>query len=261
VTGVVPLGEAHDAPFAVDHDASDERAPWRSLPGPSGFALTRSRSNGIYLLGPGSKRAFSLWSLPPGATPTRPAIAQGSENQFAVALRDGEATSGQVRFGTFDVPGGQASKLETLPLGAVEVGAPSVAIRRDQLLLAVALRDRAEGAWRVELWRAGPKQPLRVVLPALTQEHVGDQIAPRIAPLSGERWALQWTEGKAGKRHVDLLVLDAALKAVAEPILLSGVRASGGAGLLIPNADLLLSLYLVQSAPEKYDLWLRVLSC
>jgi len=39
------------------------------------------------------------------------------------------------------------------------------------------------------------------------------------------------------------------------------VRASGGGGLLIPNGPMLLSLYLVQSSPEDYDLWLRVLDC
>jgi hypothetical protein len=67
--------------------------------------------------------------------------------------------------------------------------------------------------------------------------------------------------GNAGKRHVDLLVLDSALEAMGEPIMLSGVRSSGGAGLLIANAPFLLSFYLVQSSAEKYDLWLRVLNC
>jgi hypothetical protein len=261
ITGIVPLGDTHDAGFAIDHPADDELRAWRTLPGPGGFALSKSRKNQVFLLGPAGKRPSLLWSLPPGSLPTRPVVAPSGARRYAIALRDGEPTSGQVRFGWVDLAGGPPGKLETLPLGAVEVGAPSLAVRGDELMIAVALRDREEAAWRVELWRAGSKQPSRVVLPALQQGQAGDQIAPRLSALDGGRWALQWTTGKAGKRHVDLLVLDTALRAIGEPLMISGVRASGGGGLLIPNAPLLLALYLVQSSPEDYDLWLRVLDC
>lgn len=261
VTGIVPLGDANDAEFAVDHPADDERSAWRTLPGPGEFALSKSRTNQVFLLAPTSKRPTLLWSLPPGSPPTRPVVTPAGPRRYALAFRDGEPSSGQVRFGWLDLAGGAPGKLETLPLGAVEVGAPALAVRNDEILIAVALRDREEATWRVELWRAGSRHPARVVLPALQQGEIGDQIAPRLSPLDGERWALQWTTGKAGKRHVDLLVLDAALRAIGEPLMVSGVRSNGGGGLLISNPPLLLSFYLVQSAPEDYDLWLRVLDC
>jgi hypothetical protein len=260
VTGVVPLGEVHDTPFVIDRAGHDDEDIWRTLPGSIGFALTKNPRTGIHLQAPGNKRSTPLWPLPASAVPTRPAVAQASAQRYVLTFREDEPRSGQIRFGWLDVFGSH-SKLETLPLGAVEIGAPSIAARGDKTMIAVALRDRVDAEWRVELWRAAPGASSRVVIGALQQGEPGDQIAPRISALDGGRWALQWTMGNAGKRHVDLLVLDSALEAMGEPIMLSGVRSSGGAGLLIANAPFLLSFYLVQSSAEKYDLWLRVLNC
>lgn len=261
VDGVVPHSDGFEPRFVVDGaPGPGEGTTWRTLPGRSGFSLARSAGN-VQLVAHGLDRTTPLWPLSDATEATRPVLWRADAYRYALAFRAGVGDAAVIRYGWLDVPSAQRSRLESLSIGAAEVGVPSVALAGERMLIATAVRYRASSPYELELWRIdGERAPARVLLSALPRTQDEDRIAPRLAALPGGSFALQWTAGTLGKRRVELLVLDPSLKPVREPQRITSERQSGGAGLLVASEERLLSFYLVQ-VHSRWDLWLQVLTC
>jgi hypothetical protein len=88
----------------------------------------------------------------------------------------------------------------------------------------------------------------------------GEAISPTAAPLSGGRWLLQWTEGKAGSRVVRAQTLGADLAPLGDALSLSPQGVEAGQGAVGVAGEHAVATYLVKSATG-YELWASSLAC
>jgi hypothetical protein len=257
--GVVPAAGAMPYPFVIDRAGIGGYRDVRTLPNQSALALARTNA-GVQLVRRDEQRSIALWPLHDGEEISRPRVEWIEAGRLAVALRRGGRT-GRLALGWLDPARAQRSSLRDVPLGSGEVGLPSLAARDGRAVVVAAVRQTAAHPWRIHaassVWQGAAT---RVQLPELSTHAELDNFAPSIAALGDSRWLLQWTEGREGERRVRALTLDADLRAIGSPIIISPKETSAGGGLVIPVDQGLLSLFLVQK-PDGYDLWAATLAC
>ena len=86
-------------------------------------------------------------------------------------------------------------------------------------------------------------------------------MSPSVAPLSGGKWLLQWTEGSTGNRVVRAAVLGKELELASDPINLSPDGANAGQGVSFSTADLVTILYYVRNDKKSNELWGASIDC
>jgi hypothetical protein len=258
VTGVVPLDGGETPVFAVDQidgfglrQARTLGSKKRWAVGTSGDSLAASSIDG---------RVVELWRRPDAAQLQRPDTAGFDARRHAIAFRSQEAAA-VVRFGVFDVTSGKRWGFTTLPFTGRDIGRPAVASNGKYAAVAAAVAPTSGEPWRIQtvLLDRDAELLLQAPLTFLPYPRVVDQISPKLAPLNEDRWLLQWTEGEALARKIQVLVLDDNLKPVGEPRTISPARINAGGGQIL-GGETPVSVYLSQTA-EHYDAWVQALDC
>lgn len=245
VTPTEPLTiDRADADFAFAHTLS----PGLALGvGPSG--ILRRGADGA---------TGVVWPLTTGVRVTPPRVAS-SDGQHFVAFRQGGA-EGQLMTGWLRADGSAVGEPSSLVGAPKTLGTPSVAITQKEAILLLAARQDKSEPYRVHAARAafgrppGPSQALD--LPA----EGGGAIAPSLTAFSDDRFLVQWTDGNVGRYQVHMRILDASLKPLSEPLLVSAKGANAGQGTIVAASSAVVSFF-IQTTAGHDELWGATLSC
>jgi hypothetical protein len=248
VTHVTPT-----EPLVVDRSASD-------------FAFARTLAPGLAIgVGPsgilrrGSDGATGVvWPVATGVRVTPPRVASSPKLHF-VAFRQGGA-EGQLMAGWLRQDGTALGEPTSLAGAPKTLGTPSVALTEKEAILLFAARQDKSEPYRVHAARAGlgkaPTAPVVLDLPA----EGGGAIAPSLTAFSSDRFLVQWTDGNVGHYQVHMRILDASLKPLSEPLLVSAKGANAGQGTIATAARAVVSFF-IQTTAGHDELWGATLSC
>jgi hypothetical protein len=240
-------------PLLVDHASAD-------------FAFAQTLSPGLAIgVGPsgllrrGDDGATGVvWPMAAGSKVTPPRVGSTPAGHL-VAFRQGGA-NGQLLTLWLDRNGaatGPAAAVEGAPK---TLGTPNVALLGERSVVLFSARgDKAE-PYRVYAslvesgQQPGPARPLE--LPA----DGGGAIAPSLAPLPGDRYLVQWTDGNVGQYQVHVRILDRTLQPLGDALLVSGKGANAGQGTIVTTARAAVSFF-IQTTAGHDELWGATLSC
>jgi hypothetical protein len=199
-----------------------------------------------------------VWPLSAGVRVTPPRVASTPKGYFT-AFRQGGA-EGQILtlwLGSDGSPAGPATAVQGAPKS---LGTPNVALLGEQgLVLFSARNDKAE-PYRVYASVAAPGQAPGVVRALDLPSEGGGAIAPSVAPLPGDRYLVQWTDGNVGQYQVHVRILDNALAPLGDALLVSGKGANAGQGTIVTTAHASVSFF-IQTTAGHDELWGATLSC
>jgi hypothetical protein len=203
-----------------------------------------------------------VWPLSSTDDVTVPRVAAIPGIGFAVTFRHGGKT-GRVAVGWLDTKGRKKSDLADLRTDMNFAGTPAIATSSDSMLVTFAARGSQDAAWKIVLASAPRGETPKKVTPfSLPQGGPGgDAMSPSVAPLSGGKWLLQWTEGSTGNRVVRVAVLGKDLELAADPINLSPDGANAGQGVSFSTGDLATILYYVRNDKKSNELWGASIDC
>jgi hypothetical protein len=248
VTHVTPT-----EPLVVDRSSSDfafahTLAPGLALGvGPSGI-LRRGKDGATGV----------VWPIATGVRVTPPRVAS-SDNLHFVAFRQGGA-EGQLMAGWLQRDGAALGEPTSLVGAPKTLGSPNVALTEKEAILLFAARQDKSEPYRVHAARAAigkpPAAPMVLDLPA----EGGGAIAPSLSPFSRDRFLVQWTDGNVGHYQVHVRILDAALKPLSEPLLVSAKGANAGQGTIATAANAVVSFF-IQTTAGHDELWGATLTC
>jgi hypothetical protein len=88
----------------------------------------------------------------------------------------------------------------------------------------------------------------------------GESIAPAVASLSGGRWLLLWTEGRAGARTLRAQTYDGMFRPIGQALRVSPATGSFGQGTVAAVGGDAVVLFLLATA-QSYEVWGTVLQC
>jgi hypothetical protein len=176
-----------------------------------------------------------------------------------VAFRQGGA-NGQLLTLWLDrngVAAGPAAAVEGAPK---TLGTPNVALLGERSVVLFSARGDKTEPYRVyaSLVESGQHPgPVRSLeLPA----DGGGAIAPSLAPLPGDRYLVQWTDGNVGQYQVHVRILDRTLQPLGDALLVSGKGANAGQGTIVTTARATVSFF-IQTTAGHDELWGATLSC
>jgi hypothetical protein len=181
---------------------------------------------------------------------------------FAVTFRHG-GKNGRVAVGWLDTKGRKKSDLADLRTDMDFAGTPAIATSSDSMLVTFAARGSQDAAWKIVMASAPRGETPKKATP-FSIPHGGpggDAMSPSVAPLSGGRWLLQWTEGSTGNRVVRAAVLGKDLELASDPINLSPDGANAGQGVSFSSGDLAAILYYVRNDKKSNELWGASIDC
>jgi hypothetical protein len=199
-----------------------------------------------------------VWPIATGVRVTPPRVASSGELHF-VAFRQGGA-EGQLMSGWLRQDGAALGEPTSLVGAPKTLGTPSVALTQKEAILLFAAREDKSKPYRVHAARAGigrpPAAPVALDLPA----EGGGAIAPSLTAFSADRFLVQWTDGNVGHYQVHMRILDASLKPLSEPVLVSAKGANAGQG-TIATAGAAVVSFFIQTTAGHDELWGATLSC
>lgn len=258
LAGVIPLAGGDGPVFAVDAAENYGLTQARTLASRKRWAV--GTLGGRLAAASVDAVTVELWRAPAGAQLGRPDTAAFDAKRHALALRvQGSAPS--VQFGVFDIAVRKRWGFVEVPFSGRDLGRPAVATNGKYAAVAAAVAPTSGEPWRIQLALLDRDANLLLQAPLafLPFPRFVDQISPKIAPLGAKNWLLQWTEGEALARKIQLLVLDENLQPVGEPVAVSPKGMNAGGGQLL-GAELPTSVYLSQAA-DRYDAWLQPIDC
>lgn len=260
VESVVPVAKAGKLGFEITRNEAGALKSGVAVDDDPPFVIGLDDDGRLALERSGSNEQSILWTLDEGKI-TTPGVARASDGGYAVTFREG-GTSGKIRVGWLSDAAGAQGPLREVPVGEAFVGTPSIGAGKTGAVVAFAARGSSDDAWRVKLSSASrgavPASAKTFVLP---EGGPGDNaISPRVASLSGDRWLLQWTEGRSGDREVRVQVLDRTLGPLSAPTRVSPEGENAGQGALWVDGSTVVSLFFVQGK-KSHELWGASLSC
>jgi hypothetical protein len=233
---VVPLLSAAEVrPF---FETSRKRAPIEGAhPVPADPPFVVGAAGGAFVWAPSSTSATTaLWPLAgEGPIDAVRAVVLPNHAGYAVAFRQGAS----VFLGAMKEdksPNGELSRIGGL---GPQIGAPALGVGPDHVLVAWADRTAASAAWSIRWadWRPGsePAAPTPFTVPPGGGGTFA--MAPSLAPISGGRVVMVWTEG-LGKRHeVRAQALDATDRPIGSALTVSADTVNAGQGVPALTAD------------------------
>lgn len=248
VTHVTP-----SEPLVVDRAASD-------------FAFAHTLSPGLALgVGPsgilrrGSDGATGVvWPLATGVRVTPPRVASSDSLHF-VAFRQGGA-EGQLMTGWLRQDGTALGEAASLAGAPKTLGTPNVVLTEQEAILLFAARQDKSEPYRVHAARGALGKPLAAPVVLALPAEGGGAIAPSLTPFSRDRFLVQWTDGNVGHYQVHMRILDASLKPLSEPLLVSAKGANAGQGTIV-TAGIAVVSFFIQTTAGHDELWGATLSC
>lgn len=256
VASVVPTTSAGKLHFKVTREAS-KIVLGRAVNASQPFSIATS-TEGVVRVGAG-KETELLWPLAKEDL-TIPRVAS-SASAHAVALRIG-GKSGRILVGWLDPAGRKQTELRPVERPEEFVGMPSLAASENAALVAFAVRGAHDAAWSVALATAQqgaiPTSASRFQIPEGGPG--GEAISPSVAPLSGGRWLVTWTEGASGNRAVRAEVLDPDLHPLSAPVTVSPTGSNAGQGAVWGDGASAAVLFYVQKGDD-HELWGTALEC
>lgn len=203
-----------------------------------------------------------IWPMSSTDDVTVPRVAAIPGIGFAVTFRHG-GKNGKVAVGWLDTKGRKKSDLTDLRTDMDFSGTPSIATSSDSMLVTFAARGSQDATWKVVMASAPRGETPKKTAP-FSIPHGGpggDAMSPSVAPLTGGKWLLQWTEGSTGNRVVRAAVLGKDLELVSDPINLSPDGANAGQGVSFSSGDLAAILYYVRNDKKSNELWGASIDC
>ena len=149
-----------------------------------------------------------LWKLDgPQDIEAARVVTLGASGERAVAFRRGGAIwVGAFRLGEVSPPLGPMVRISD----GMQVGAPSIDARGDEMIVAWAQRQTKTSGWEIHWtrWRSGAEAEKSHAL-TLAPGGPGERaLAPSVAVLAGGRFLLAWTEGASTRHQVRAQVID-----------------------------------------------------
>jgi hypothetical protein len=230
------------------------------------FAFGRTLSPGLALgVGPagllrrGNDGATGVvWSLPTGVRVTPPrSVALG--DSYFVTFRQGGA-EGQLMLGWLRADGSAAGDFVAVEGAPKSLGTPTVALLGKEAVALFAARDSKAEPYRIFAARAAAGQKPRPAQALDLPSEGGGAIAPSLTALGPGRYLVQWTDGNVGQYQVHARILDAELRPVAEPLLISAKGANAGQGTIVVTRTATVSFF-IQTTAGHDELWGASLSC
>jgi hypothetical protein len=219
------------------------------------------------------QRSQRLWALPAGAMMSVAEVGQHSRG-LILASRAGRSF-GHVRLGLLDPSGQPRSPLVELGEEDTDYGRPGLASGPEQTLVAVARRADTRKTSALFLARSPngqlPTELLPFPLPASTAADPAvanpapdpELLAPVVGALPDGRFALMWSQGAAGVRHVRLQILSATLQPLGAAFDVTAPDPALGAATAAAlhwASDRLLAFFFVRR-DDGHSLWVGSIGC
>jgi hypothetical protein len=255
VLGTVPT-QAEPLTFAVDRDSGQLASP-HSLGGSPRTVVGFSKDGLVTRVGDDS--VHLVWATP-DVPRTQPRVARLGDRNAIVFRQGGQA--GSLMVGWLDSNQQKIGDLTALEGAPSLLGTPALAAGKNAAVAAFAGRNSEQEPWRLRLLHIAPDQPARVSVEfSHPSEGAGNgAIAPTLAALGDDRWALQWTQGSSGQYRVFVQALAADLSPLGAPVASSPKGASAGQGAIWVVGERALSLYVL-TVGGRDELWGTVLTC
>ncbi len=218
----------------VDHKGERLHNPHTVAPGDASFLVGTSDGQ-LAWAAHASDEPVPLWPLlGDGPVEALRGMPLGDKGFALVFRQDGALWVGALT--SSKSPNGLLTKVASL---GETVGSPTIATDDDTALVAWADRHEATDPWGVRwfTWKPGtpPEPPQAFVIPP---GGLGEQaMSPALAPMSGGRFLLVWTEGPVSSHQVRALTLSSEGAALGSPLTVSteGVNAGQGQAAITPD--------------------------
>lgn len=230
------------------------------------FAFSQTIAPGLALgVGPagilrrGSDGATgTIWPLAAGVRITPPRVASLPSGHF-VAFRQGGA-EGQIMTGWLRPDGSAAGEATALEGAPGTLGTPNAVVFGQNALVLFSARASKSEPYRVYAASAAPGHVAGRAQALDLPSDGGGAIAPALTGLSGERYAVQWTDGNVGQYQVHVRLFDAKLEPQGPALLVSAKGANAGQGTLVSTPQATVSFF-IQTTAGHDELWGVALSC
>jgi len=259
VVSVVPTAGAGKLQFQVVR-AGGPLGSARAVDAPQPFLLGSAENAVARLVG--SKDPDPVWPLDDADSITVPRVATTNAGLHAAALRHG-GKAGKVAMGWLEASGRRRTALADVQGAGQFSGTPAIAPNESSVAITFATRKTADSPWSVAITSANlGKLPAPARAFALPPGGPGGEaISPSIAPLSGNRWLLQWTEGRAGGRVVRAQALSNDLEPLSDAVNLSPKGTNAGQGAAWTQGTTAAVLFYVQNEKKSHELWGASIDC
>jgi hypothetical protein len=200
----------------------------------------------------------TIWPLDAGVRITAPRVASFAAGHF-VTFRQG-GSDGKIMTGWLRPDGSAAGEATALEGAPATLGTPTAAAVGDRALVMFSARATKAEPYRVFAASAPPGHVADRSRALDLPSEGGGALAPALTPLSGERYAIQWTDGNVGHYQVHVRLFDAKLEPIGEPVLVSAKGANAGQGTVVSTPQATVSFF-IQTTAGNDELWGVALSC